>query len=57
MSKFDVFVHYHGTEVYVVEAENKKEARAKALKRWDDGEDGDTPGTQDVEVVDVEKAE
>jgi hypothetical protein len=55
VSLFSVFVHYSGTEVYFVEAEDEKAAHAKALKRWDDGDDGDSPGTQKIGIVEVEK--
>jgi len=55
MSLYSVSVHYSGTGVYFVEANDEKAARAKALERWDDGDNGDSPGTQDLGDVEVEK--
>jgi Ca2+-binding EF-hand superfamily protein len=52
---YTVYIHSSETTAFVVEATTEDEAYSKAMKRWDDGEDGDIPINTGIDCVDVEK--
>ena len=53
--KYEVPITYKGTVNYIVEAENAQEAEIEATIRWGRCDIGDSPCTDDEEIIKVGK--